>query len=107
MGEIVTDYNTDVKEIGGQIISFNYNCFSYLYVFNLLTHSVLTLGWHMIVSNFDICILILVIDGLESAVVGEDFMAIWLLSSSLLIIVSIEIGLSWLQNGVGLVSNDC
>lgn len=70
----------------------------------VIKHGIHALCWHFVISELHILCLVLVVDGLESAEVLNDSLAIGLLLRRILIVVPFQLRLPWLENRVRLVA---
>ena len=70
----------------------------------IVQHCVHALSRHLVVPKLHVRGLVLIIDRLKSAEVLHDSLPISLLLRGILVIVSFELGLAGLQDGVGLVA---
>ena len=70
----------------------------------VVEHRVHAFGWYLIVTKFDVGGLVLIVHRLETTKVLHNFLTIGVLSRSPLIIVPIELILSWLKAGVWFVT---
>lgn len=61
-------------------------------------------GRHDIVALLDDLVMVLLVNGLESAVVGDHVLALRLFSCNIFVVVTIHGGLAWLEHGVGFVT---
>ncbi len=69
-----------------------------------LTHGVHALGWDRVVTQLDVLVVVLVVYRFKTLVVRHHVLPIRLLLGGLLVVVSVQPGLAWLQDAVWLVS---
>ena len=70
----------------------------------LLTHSVHAFGWNLIISSFNILILVLVIDRLETPIIWQGLFSIWIFCGHIFIVISWKLSLAWFMYWIWLIS---
>ena len=70
----------------------------------VLDQEVGTLRWHLVAAWFDIASELVGVVTVETLIVTEAFLSIWLLSSGVLVVVSFESFLSRLETGAWFVT---
>ena len=67
-------------------------------------HGVHTFSWNLILPKLDVVILVLIVNRLETAIVWQYSSSIGFFSSCILIIITVQLRLTWLMNRVWFVT---